>query len=159
MQNAQQTTETASDTSLRNWEQRHLERIANDPDYAAKQAEMLGMHGELIFLGKDPFPENGAPASEWQAFWTAHNARQEQVNQVKQERQQLYQGLVDQGTPPAEIYAELLKFNANQPHSYDAVVGTSDATGGVTYADWHGERFAYLQQAMTQTAETRPSDA
>ena len=150
IQVSQQTaqTETASDTSLRNSEQRHLERIANDPDYAAEQAEMLGMHGELMFVGKDPFPRNGAPASEWQAFWQAHNSRMEQVNQVNHERQELYQRLVGQGTPPAEIYAELLKFNANQPHSYDAVIGTSEASG-VTYSDWNGERLAYLQQAMT----------
>ena len=141
-------TETASDASLPNGEQRHLERIANDPDYAAEQAEMLGMHGELMFVGEDPFPRNGAPASEWQAFWQAHNSRMEQVNQVNHERQELYQRLAGQGTPPAEIYAELLKFNANQPHSYDAVIGTSEASG-VTYADWNGARLAYLQQAMT----------
>ena len=146
-------TETASNASLPNGEQRHLERIANDPDYAAEQAEMLGMHGELMFVGKDPFPSNGAPASEWQAFWQAHNSRMEQVNQVNHERQELYQRLVGQGTPPAEIYAELLKFNANQPHSYDAAIGTSEASG-VTYSDWNGERLAYLQQAMTRTAET-----
>ena len=156
IQVSQQTaqTETASHTSLRNPEQRHLERIANDPDYAAEQAEMLGMHGELMFVGKDPFPSNGAPASEWQAFWQAHNSRMEQVNQVNHERQELYQRLVGQGTPPAEIYAELLKFNANQPHSYDAAIGTSEASG-VTYSDWNGERLAYLQQAMTQTVATR----
>ena len=155
MQVAQQAaqTETASDTPLPNSEQRHLERIANDPDYAAEQAEMLGMHGELMFVGKDPFPRNGAPASEWQAFWQAHNSRMEQVNQVNHERQELYQRLAGQGTPPAEIYAELLKFNANQPYSYDAVIGTSEASG-VSYSDWHGERRAYLQQAMTRTAET-----
>lgn len=156
IQVSQQTaqTEIASDTSLRNSEQRHLERIANDPDYAAEQAEMLGMHGELMFVGRDPFPRNGAPASEWQAFWQAHNSRMEQVNQVNHERQELYQRLVGQGTPPAEIYAELLKFNANQPHSYDAVIGTSEASG-VSYSDWNGERLAYLKQAMTQTVATR----
>ena len=144
-------TESASDASLPNGEQRHLERIANDPDYAAEQAEMLGMHGELMFVGKDPFPRNGAPNSEWQAFWQAHNSRMEQVNQVNQvnhERQELYQRLAGQGIPQAEIYAELLKFNANQPHSYDAVIGTSEASG-VTYADWNGARLAYLEQAMT----------
>ena len=141
-------TESASDASLPNGEQRHLERIANDPDYAAEQAEILGMHGELMFVGKDPFPRNGAPASEWQAFWQAHNSRMEQVNQVNHERQELYQRLAGQGTPPAEIYAELLKFNANQPHSYDVAIGTSEASG-VTYADWNGARLAYLQQAMT----------
>ena len=141
-------TGTASDTSLRNWEQRHLERIANDPDYAAEQAEMLGMHGELMFVGEDPFPRNGAPNSEWQAFWQAHNSRMEQMNQVSHERQELYQRLAGQGIPPAEIYAELLKFNANQPHSYDAVIGTSEASG-VTYSDWNGARLAYLEQAMT----------
>ena len=156
MQAAQQAaqTGTASDTPLPNSEQRHLERIANDPDYAAEQAEMLGMHGELMFVGKDPFPRNGAPASEWQAFWQAHNSRMEQVNQVNHERQELYQRLAGQGTPPAEIYAQLLEFNANQPPSYDTIAGTSQANGGVTYSDWHGERLAYLQQAMTQTAET-----
>ena len=160
IQVSQQTaqTETASDTSLRNSEQRHLERIANDPDYAAEQAEMLGMHGELMFVGKDPFPSNGAPASEWQAFWQAHNSRMEQINQVNHERQELYQRLVGQGTPPAEIYAELLKFNANQPHSYDAAIGTSEASG-VTYSDWNGERLTYLQQAMIQTVATRSGDA
>ena len=77
-----------------------------------------------------------------------------QVNQVTQERRELYERLGGQDTPPAEIYAELLKFNANQPPSYDAIVGTSQANGGVTYSDWHGERLAYLQQAMTRTTET-----
>lgn len=141
-------TGSASDASLPNGEQRHLERIANDPEYAAEQAEKLGMHGELMFVGKDPFPSNGAPASEWQAFWQAHNSRMEQVNHVNHERQELYQHLVSQGTPAAEIYAELLKFNANQPHSYDAAIGTSEASG-VTYSDWDGARLAYLQQTMT----------
>ena len=156
MQVAQQAaqTETAPDTPLRNWEQRHLERIANDPDYAAEQAEMLGMHGELLLIDADSFPQNGAPASEWAAFFQATEARMAQVNQVTQERRELYQRLVGQGTPPAEIYAQLLEFNANQPPSYDAMVGTSQTNGGVSYSEWHGERRAYLQQAMTRTAET-----
>ena len=147
-------TETASDTSLRSWEQRHLTRIATDPDYAAEQAQLLGMHGELFLIDEDSFPKNGAPASEWDAFFKATDARMEQVDQVKQERRELYERLLGQGAPAAEIYAELLKFNANQPHGYDAVIGMSEATGGVTYADWHGETHAYLRQALTRTAET-----
>lgn len=147
-------TESASDTSLRSWEQRHLERIAKDPGYAAEQAETLGMHGELFLIDEASFPKNGAPASAWDAFFKATDARMEQVNQVKQERRELYERLVGQGTPPAEIYAELLQFNADQPPGYDAVVGTSASNGGVTYSDWHGEKLAYLQQAMTQTAGT-----
>jgi len=151
-------TEPMSSVPLQNADRRHLQRIAQDPDYAATQAKTMASYGELSVIGKDPFPRNGAPDSEWQAFWQAQDLRVEQVNRVNQDRRELYQRLVDQDLPPAQIYAALLKFNASQPDSHDALVGMSETTGS-SYSDWNGARLAYLQEAMTQTVDIRsPGD-
>lgn len=154
MRTQQQATvsETPSHASVSDVWQRYLDRIANDPDYAADQAKKFVQGPELALLGHNPFPKNGAPNSEWQAFWKAHNARAERVAQVHQERRGLYEDLASKGTPPAEIYAELLNFNVSQPESYDAVMSFSEHLG-VSYSDSNRAMFDYLQQAIAKAPQ------
>jgi len=149
IQNTQQVSTAASESTLPIGTQHHLDDIANNPAYATEQANLRVTSGDLIFLGQNPFPKNGAPASEWMAAFEKIDARIAQVQDVTQNRKSYYESLVAQDTPPAEISLKLFEFDANLPGSYNDAIGFSDySTAHTTWSEYSQSEHDYLKQAI-----------
>ena len=145
----EKTQPSANNTGLPDAQRNGLEDIANDPAYAARRARELGTLHVLSLTTEDDFPKNGDPSSVWTAFAQKMNVRMAQAEDLRQQRNALYDSLVEKGVPPAEIYAELLDFQANLP---DAMVKNQGyATNiNVSWEEWNTASSDYLRQAIAK---------
>lgn len=151
-QSAQQTAnDNTPNTSLPIGTQHGLDDIANDPEYAATRAKSLGTETLLGFMPMDTFPKNGDPDSVWNAFRTKMNGLQQAMNQEKARRTEFYESKVAENLPPAEIYAEMLAFIANDT-AYNTYADTiADKPPGSRASSYAAEH-AYLTKVLNKTA-------
>ena len=124
-------------------ERHHLEDIANDPVYAASQAKLFGTSGEMYFVKEIPTNSRAVAAAR---------SQREGIEAVQQQRTAYYENLTAQDLPPAEIYFNLLEFNANLPKSHDDTMewSASRRAGGPSYSDYNQARSDYLQNLISQ---------
>ncbi|MBL4691953.1 MAG: hypothetical protein JKY92_01305 [Magnetovibrio sp.] len=96
---------------------RYFRGIATDPAFAAKQAKILGTSGDGLLIPNDVFDSYRAsgrlPGKSYEL-----NAPNNPELKVQRQRTNFYEQEVAKGTPPAQTYADLLKFNLNLPDSY-----------------------------------------
>lgn len=137
-------------SALQRFDAENMTRIANDPEYATEQARQLGTFGSLIRWDESQMPKNGDPASVWTAFGNKSNALAQRVEETRQQREALYNSKVAQGVAPAEIYADLLEFNANLQQDYGDSLDQSGNTPPGTWKEWNQAKLDYLKEAMGQ---------
>ena len=131
-------------------EQRHLDRIATDPVYAADQAWAMG---QGVDFGVDKTLTYGEVAMTEDE--RANLPRLVEASfEAQQGRQALYKSEVAAGTPPAKIYAKLLAFNTDLPESYAEGLSRAD-----TWATEHKGRLDYLKTALDITADAQATEA
>lgn len=141
----------AYDGPLSIGERHHLEDIANNPRYAASQANLFGTGSELVFVGKMlPTVNNGYSDADRETFLTKQAGQMANEKQAQGERTAYYESLMRQGLPPAEIFAKLLEFNTNLPESHDATLGWSESGVSLSYSDYQKARLDYLQNLISQ---------
>jgi len=158
IQNAQAEETSNANTSLPIGAVHHFEQIANDPEYAAKQAELFGTSMELVGIKEEEFPKNGSPDSVWNDFYAKQDSRTEQVKEAYRERSSYYYSLKEQGLAPAEIYAKLLEFNANLPASYGSSIGWSGFGTAMSYSEFYQADHDYLQSLIDRSDTTDSSN-
>jgi len=128
--------------------QRHgLEDIANAPDYAAMRARQLGTGHVLGMISEADFPKNGDPDAVWNAFALKTNVQMALADDLRQQRSALYDSLVEKGVPPAEIYAELLGFQARLPETVIKNQGYT-TNSNTSWSEWNTVASNYLKQAI-----------
>jgi hypothetical protein len=146
-------------------ERNSLEDIANDPAFAADRARELGTLRQLIMWDESQMPKNGDPASVWTAFAAKGDALVRGEEMVGRKREAFYDKMLADGVPSAEIYRELLKFNANLPPSHGDSLDQSGKTQPGGWTKWNQARLDFLNQAMDQAGgvntagEKSPSSA
>ncbi len=139
-------------------DRRYLERIANDPKAAAERAEFFGTAPRAIFI---PFSEIGINSlddlnhnPEAQRKFQALLLRMNRIQQQEIDRKQLfYERRVADNVPPAQIYADILKFYADNSE----LNAIQDSGGGAP--EGHTTRYLqakadYLQSLIDRKAET-----
>lgn len=104
----------------------HFDRIATDPDYAAKEAKLLASSHDGLLIPNDVF-DAYVREGRTDALGYALNDPNNPVLQVHKQRMALYDQKVAEGVPPAQIFKELLEFNLDLPDSYTD--GELDLTG------------------------------
>jgi len=145
---ASQQVEGATASELAASVQHGLDDIASDPGYAEKQVNDMVRGDAYVFAIA---PKNGAPDSEWAAFSAKLSSQLTEAEQVKHQRSTYAESLKAEGLPPADIYAKLLQFNANQSESYAESQGQSDAA---TWLNAQKSSSSYLQNAIVQFDST-----
>lgn len=142
-----QATPTNSDAStnqISQADQEYLQKIANDPNFASKQAKLLSTGQDGLLIPDTFFP----PSPELLSKMHALNDPSNPVQQVMSQRQNLYQNLVNQGVTPAQIYSDLLKFNVNLPSSYSDALDPTNSYPKGYWAQTQQTQLNYLQQAI-----------
>lgn len=91
--------------------QEHLERIVNDEEYAKEQAMLDGAYYSLVPLSSDLFSKDDGPIEDWALAVLKH--LESIQDSVFEKRRAFYQSQVEEGTPAAQIYANLMEYNAN----------------------------------------------
>lgn len=131
-----------------------LEDIANDPVYAAKRAKELGTVQMHVLMPASDFPKNGDPASVWNAFHAKMQPVIQAMNQEQTRRSEFYNSKVAEGLPPAQIYAEMLKFVANDTAYNEYCDGISKNPAGTKSAFYQAQH-DYLAGILNKAT---PSD-
>jgi len=126
-----------------------LEDIANDPEYAAERARTLGTAYMLVLIPEDQMPKNGDPASVWTAFARKTDALKATMEQDKATRTAFYDSKVAEGLPPAEIYAQLLSFVANDTQRNEHYDNVSEKPAGTRSSEFQ-DQYSYLRQLLNQ---------
>lgn len=121
-----------------------LAQIASDPAYAAEQAEQIAHGTPAVFMTPPP---NGFSMSVMQEFFATVESALKQLEDFQSQKQALYDSLSAQGTPPAEIYAQMLEIEASQPESYWNALDPAGELG-----DLQGNRQAQLTQLRQDMA-------
>ncbi|WP_141400638.1 hypothetical protein [Magnetospirillum sp. 15-1] len=133
-----------------------MDDIANDPAIAALRAQQLAKGTDAIEVRaavNDPSLSPEERAAQAMANLNKNQAIEQQTKAVQQQRMALYDSETAKGTPPAEIFAKLLQFNASQPQSYGDQLMPHEA--GATWASWQTAQLEYLQGAMAKAGTTQ----
>ncbi len=128
-----------------------MDDIANDPAIAALRAQQLAKGTDAVEVRaavNDPSLSPEERAAQSMTELKNIQAIEQQTKAVQQQRMALYDSETAKGTPPAEIFAKLLQFNASQPQSYGYQLMPHEAGG--TWASWQTAQLEYLQGAMTK---------
>lgn len=115
---ASDSTSTGASSNMPIGIQHYMHDIANDPDFAAQQANLCANSQAFVCFSMKDLPKNGDPASVWVAFGQKVGAEMQVANDVQQQVKSLYQRETAQGIPPAQVYADMLKLKSSQPQSY-----------------------------------------
>jgi len=96
---------------------RYFRDIATDPEFAAEQAKILGTGQDGLLIPNDVFDDfrtsGRLPGKGYEL-----NDPNNPVLKVQKQRTNFYEQEVAKGTPPAQIYADLLRFNLNLSDRY-----------------------------------------
>lgn len=93
--------------------QHGLDDIVSNPKYARKMAEVLGTESVVIPFPMDKIPKNGDPDYVWNAFSKGLEIQSIAAEQNRARRMEYYESKVAEGLPPAELYAEMLAYVAD----------------------------------------------
>jgi len=100
-------------------QERHgLQGIARDASYAKKMSKAIGAGADLIRIDQSQMPKNGGDPAYAKAFYERIGSLQSKASEVNVKRTNFYDAQVEQGIPPAQIYANLMEFNANLTQNY-----------------------------------------
>jgi len=99
-------------------ERRHLEQVANDSGYAKQMSESIGTAQDLVRIHESQMPKNGGDPAYAKAFYERLDGLQLKASEVGDKRTSFYKSQVNQGISPAQIYANLMEFNATQSQDY-----------------------------------------
>jgi hypothetical protein len=95
----------------------YLWEIANNAEFAAEQAHLIGNSYDGIFYPTEYF-ESFTKAGKMPPGGIVFNNPDHPVNQVQKKRAELYDSLVAKGMSSIDIIKEIYRFNANLPASF-----------------------------------------
>jgi len=137
-------------------ENSHLWEIANNPDYAAEQARLIGNSYDLPFYPTEYF-ESFTKAGKPPPGGIVFNNPAHPSNQVQKQRAELYDSLVEKGLPPTEIIMEIYRFNASLPKSYTGGLDPAKYYPDDHYRTTQESNIVLLKQYMTDAADAASS--
>ena len=114
----------------------YLWEIANNPEFAAEQAHLIGNSYDLTFYPTEYF-ESFTKAGKKPPGSYALNDPANPSIQIQKQRADLYDNLVEKGLSPIEIIKEIYRFNANLPKSF---------TDSLDPAEYHPKGHYYTTQ-------------
>ena len=147
----QQASAPADGSTLQVATQHHLDEIANNSEYAAKQSNLVGTRLTPIVStgGLLSSLRNSNSLAEKEAIL----GQMDQINAANltafAPREVLYESKKAEGVPPAQIFADILAFNATQTEYNSLADKMGGKPDGYTTSMLKAEH-AYLQQAIAQ---------
>ena len=92
--------------------------MANDPGYAKQMSESIGTAQDLVRIHASQMPKNGGDPAYAKAFYERMDGLQLKASEVGDQRTSFYKSQANQGLSSAQIYANLMEFNASLSQDY-----------------------------------------
>lgn len=126
--------------------------IANNPDFAAEQAYIIGNSYDLTFCPTEYF-ESFTRAGKSPPGSYAFNDPANPSIRFQKQRVALYDSPIDKGLSSIEIIKEIYSFNANLPKSFTETLDPSGYYPKDHYYTWQKSNLALLERYMAEAQE------